>query len=154
MIPEAKDEIIFKPQYPLNPEKRLVFIHHTKLNIKNGMFVKNNTSPHNVPAIVIKRKDGRLRLAYDLTKLNAKTTTIQSNIPTYNYLFEKLRGPGKISVTDAKNFFEGINLREKDRDLVHVHSPIGEYNITCGTSLSCYSSNLQLTCACCFKLHV
>ena len=133
LIPEAKNEVIFKPQYPLNEEKRLVFIHHTKMNIRNGMFVPNNTSPHNVPAIIIKRKDGRLRLAYDLTKLNAKTTTVQSHIPTYNYLFEKLRGKGKFSVTDAKNFFEGISLRHKDRDLVHVTTPIGEYNITCGT---------------------
>ena len=133
LIDEAKGQVIFKPQYPLNEEKRLVYIHHTKLNIKNGVFVPNKTSPHNVPAIIIKRKDGRLRLAFDFTKLNAKTKSVQSNIPTYNYLFELMRHRGKYSTTDAKNFFEGINLRQSDQDLCHVTTPIGEYNITCGT---------------------
>ena len=87
MLEEAKGQVIFKPQYPLNEEKRLVYIHHTKLNIENGVFTQDNTSPHNVPAIIIKRKDGRLRLAFDLTKLNAKTKPVQSNIPAYNFLF-------------------------------------------------------------------
>ena len=133
LIDEAQGQVIFKPQYPLNEEKRLVYIHHTKLNVKNGIFIPNKTSPHNVPAIIIKRKDGRLRLAFDFTKLNAKTKSIQSNIPTYNYLFELMRHRGKYSTTDAKNFFECIKLRQSDQDLCHVTTPIGEYNITCGT---------------------
>ena len=133
LIDEATNETIFKPQYPLNEEKRLVYIHHAQNNVKTGMFIPNNTSQHNVPAIVIEKKDGRRRLAYDFTLLNAKTKTVQSHIPAYEYIFEKLRGKGKFTVTDLKNFFECIKLRFKDQDLCHVTTPIGEFNITCGT---------------------
>ena len=132
LVDEAKDRTIFKRQYPINGDKRLVLIHHAKLNVKNGMFIKNYTSKHNVPIIVI-NTHGRMRLAYDLTKLNQFTKSVESHIPTYNYLHELLRGPGKWTVTDIKNFFECINLREKDRDLVHVTTPIGQFNVTCGT---------------------
>ena len=45
-------------------------------NVKNGLYKPNEHSIHNVPIIVIKRKDGRMRLAYDLTKLNKFTKDI------------------------------------------------------------------------------
>ena len=108
-------------------------IQQTMKNIESKLCVEDYTSPHNVPAIIIIKKDGRHRLAYDFTKLNSKTKTVQSHIPTYNYLFEKLRGIGHYTVTDAKNFFEGIQLRIKDRPLSHHTSPIGEFNMTAAT---------------------
>ena len=133
LLDDAQNETIFRPQYPLNEEKRLVYIHHALKNIENGMYVPNVKSQHNVAAIVITKRDGRQRLAYDFTLLNSKTKTIPSHIPTYNYIFEKLRGPGLFTVTDLKNFFECIHLRITDQHLCHVTTPIGEFNITCGT---------------------
>ena len=133
LIDEAKGQPIFKPQYPLNEKKRLVYMYTALKNIENGLFIPDYKSPHNVPALIIQRKDGRYRCAYDFTKLNSKTKTVQSHIPTYNYLFEKLRGRGYYSCTDAKNFFEGIQLRVKDRPLSHNTSPIGQFNMTRGT---------------------
>ena len=81
---------IYKEQYHLNDGKRLVVTHHALNNIKTGLFETNENSIHNVPTIVIKRKDGRQRLAYDLTTLNKYTKDVQSHLPSYNYLFEKM----------------------------------------------------------------
>ena len=53
----------------------------------------------------------------DLVKHNKD---VQSHPPSYNYLFEKMRGRGYNSVTDLKKLFENIQLREKDQDLVTV----------------------------------
>ena len=112
LIDEAKDIKIFKPQYPLNPEKRLVYIYHSLNYAKNGMFVPDYTSPHNVPALVVTKKldpdtkIARQRLAFDFTLLNSYTKDVRSHIPTFNYLFDRLRGPGKFSTTDFKNYFD------------------------------------------------
>ena len=129
----AKGQKIYKEQYPLNEEKRLVVTYHALNNIKSGLYEENEYSEHNVPIIVIKRKDGRLRLAYDLTKLNKHTKDIQSHLPSYNYLFEKMRGKGYNTVTDLKNFFENIKLRKSDRKLVVVTTPLGRFQLTHAT---------------------
>ena len=129
----AKDHKIYKAQYHLNEEKRLVLTYHAMNNIKNGLYEPNEHSIHNVPIIVIKRKDGRMRLAYDLTKLNKYTKDVQSHLPSYNYLFEKMRGRGYNTVTDLKNFFENIKLRESDRDLATVTTPLGRFQLTHAT---------------------
>ena len=125
---------IFIKQYPLSEEKRLVVIHHTNQNIKNGLFTPDNISPHNVPIIVIsKGKQNRQRLAYSLQHLNKYTKTVKSHMPSYDYIFEILRGPGKYTTTDLKNYFENISLRLKDQELAHVTTPLGEYNLTRAT---------------------
>ena len=125
---------IFIKQYPLSSEKRLVVIHHANQNVKNGLFIPNNTSPHNVPIIVInKGKSNRQRLAYSLQLLNKYTKTVKSHMPSYNYIFEVLRGPGKYTTTDLKNFFENIALRFADQQFAHVFTPIGEFNLTHAT---------------------
>ena len=139
LIDEAKNIKIFKPQYPLNPDKRITYIFQTLNYTKNGMFVPDNTSPHNVPAIVITKKPEnekeapRKRLAFDFTLLNSYTKDVKSHIPTFNYIFDRLRGPGKFSTTDFKNYFDCIPLRKRDQPLSHVTTPIGEYNLTAAT---------------------
>ena len=103
---EAVGKKIWKSQYLLDTHKRLVYIYNTLNNIENGLYEEGDSELYNVPAIVITKKDGRERLAYDLTKLNAHTKDVQSYIPSYNWLFELLRGPGLFTVSDIKNFFE------------------------------------------------
>ena len=132
LTPDAPDKI-FIAQYTLSEEKRLVIIHHSQQNVKNGVFIADNKSPHNVPIIVIPKKPDRYRPAYALQHLNKFTKTVKSYIPTYDYIFEILRGPGLYSTTDLKNFFECINLRKKDRPLAHVTTPIGGFNLTRAT---------------------
>ena len=131
---EYKDKKIYMPQYHLNEDKRLVALYHTMKNIENGLFEPNYTSIHNVPMIVVKKKkDSRLRPAYDLRKLNSVTKDMKAHIPSYNYLFELLRGKGLFTVSDMKNFFENIPLRKSDTDLVTVTTPLGRYNLTRAT---------------------
>ena len=127
---DAKGMKIFKPQYHLDQEKRLIVLYHSMENIKNGLFAPDHHSIHNVPIIVVTKKDGRMRPAYDLTKLNTYTKDVQSHIPSYNWLFELLRGRGLISTTDAKNFFENIPIRASDRELCAVTTPLGRYHLT------------------------
>ena len=44
-----------------------------------------------------------------------------------------MRGKGYSTVTDLKNFFENIKLREKDQDLVTVTTPLGRFKLTHAT---------------------
>ena len=71
--PESKDLRIHRPQYHLNETARLVYLYHTLKNVSTGLYEAIKYSKHNVPVIVIPRKDGRFRLAYDLTLLNDHT---------------------------------------------------------------------------------
>ena len=123
---------IFIKQYPLSPEKRLVVIKSTLQNIESGLFVYDDKSQHNVPIIVIlkKGKVDRYRPAYALQHLNKFTITEPSYLPSYDYIFEILRGKGLYSTTDIKNYFECIKLRAKDQPLAHVTTPVGPYNLT------------------------
>ena len=129
LVDNAPDRIYIK-QYPLSPEKRLVVIHSTQQNIKTGLFVVDNKSVHNVPIIVIPKKPNRYRTAFALQHLNKYTKDVKSYIPTYDYIFEALRGPGKFTTTDLKNYFECILLRLKDRHLTHVTTPLGGFHLT------------------------
>ena len=128
--PGSKGLKIHKSQYHLNEEKRLVYLYHTMKNVENGLYEKVGYSPHNVPVIIVPRKDGRLRLAYDLTRLNDHTVDVKSHIPTYNWLFEQFRGKGLKTIADVKNFFENILLRKEDRDLCAITTPVGRYRLT------------------------
>ena len=131
---DAPDKIFIK-QYPLSQEKRLIVIKTAQQNKQSGLFITDNSSPHNVPIIIIlkKGKTDRLRTAYALQHLNKYTKTEQSHMPSYAYIFEQLRGKGLYSTVDAKNYFECIKLRAKDQPLCHVTTPIGEFNLTRGT---------------------
>ena len=129
----AKDQKIYKPQYHLNDQKRLVVTYNAIRAVKSGLYKPNPHSIHNVPIIVIRRKDGRLRLAYDLTKLNKYTKDVQSHLPSYNYLFEKMRGPGYCTTSDLKNFFENIKIKDEHQDLVTVTTTIGRFKLTHAT---------------------
>ena len=103
-------------------------------NIENGLFEPDYTSIHNVPIIVVKKKkDDRLRPAYDFRKLNSLTKDMKAHIPSYNFLFELLRGKGLFTVSDMKNFFENILLRKSDLELAAVTSPLGRYHLTRAT---------------------
>ena len=130
---ESKGEQIFVPQYHLAGDKRLVVIYSAMKNQENGLYIPDDHSIHNVPILVVPRKDGRYRLAYDLRLLNSHTKEIKSNIPTYNWLFELLQGRGLFTVSDIKNYFECILTRARDRILVPITTPIGRFLLTRGT---------------------
>jgi hypothetical protein len=130
---EFIDAKIYKPQYHLNDEKRLVLLHHTLKNIESGLFEPSNSTKYNVPIIIISRKDGRQRPAYDLTKLNACTKDVQSQIPTFHWLVSVLRQKGLKSIFDAKNYFENIEIQHKCRKYCTVTTPLGKYQLTHAT---------------------
>ena len=130
--PESMGMKIYKPQYHLNDVKRQVYTYHAMQNVKNGLY-EPTSSMHNVPVIVIPRKDKRLRLAYDLTKLNSHTKDLQSHIPSYNWLFGLLAGRGYYTTTDIKNFFENIPIAKKHRPLCAITTPIGRFQLTNAT---------------------
>ena len=68
----------------------------------NGMYMPDDSSMHNVPVLVIPRKDGRYRLAYDLRLLNSHTKDVKSHIPSYNWLFELLQGTHFLCLTEKR----------------------------------------------------
>ena len=130
---ESKGERIFIPQYHLAGDKRLVVIYNAIQNTKNGLYIPDDSSIHNVPIVVVRKKDGRYRLAYDLRLLNSHTKDVKSHIPSYNWLFELLQGRGLFTVSDAKNFFEGLITRARDRLLTAITAPNGRYVLSRGT---------------------
>ena len=130
---ESKDERIFVPQYHLDGDKRLVVIYNSLKNIKNGLYKPTDNTFHNVPILVVLKKDGRYRLAYDFRLLNKHTKDVKSHIPSYNWLFELLQGRGLFTVSDAKNFFEAIVTRASDRLYSTIHAPNGRFVLTRGT---------------------
>ena len=130
---EAYHTRIYKEQYHLNEEKRLVVLYNAIKNQENKVYQRIQHSIHNVPVIVIKRKDGRQRLAYDLQKLNSFTKDIQSHIPPYPYYFGIFAQKGKSTQLDFKNFFENFILHEPDRKFVAITTPLGRFVLTRAT---------------------
>ena len=130
---ESKGERIFVPQYHLDGDKRLVVLYNSIKNIKNGLYEPSDNTFHNVPILVVLKKDGRYRLAYDFRLLNKHTKDVKSHIPSYNWLFELLQGRGLFTISDAKNFFEAIVTRACDRLYSTIHAPNGRFVLTRGT---------------------
>ena len=135
--PEHRDKVMFAPQYPLSPEKRLHYINYTKLNDENKFWKPIEWSLHAIPATMVPKKwrgvFDRYRPAFDARVVNQWCQLIPCCMPTLLNFKELHSKPGLCTMADVKNYFDCMPLAEPDQKYAVAQTPLGLRQMTCWT---------------------
>ncbi|XP_061376293.1 uncharacterized protein LOC133318320 [Gastrolobium bilobum] len=77
-------------------------------------FIRPSTSPWGAPTILIKKKDGSLRLCVDYRQLNKVTVKNKYPLPRIDDLMDQLRGARVFSKIDLRSGYHQIRVKPED----------------------------------------
>ena len=74
-------------------------------------FVRPSTSPWGAPVLLVKKKDGSLRLCIDYRELNKVTIRNQYPLPRIDDLFDQLQGARVFLKIDMRSGYHQLKIR-------------------------------------------
>ena len=77
--------------------------------------IRESESPFASPIVVVKKKDGSVRLCIDYRKLNIQTIKEAYALPNLEKAFSALAGSKWFSVLDLKSGYYQIEMSESDK---------------------------------------
>lgn len=114
---KLSDETPFKHRArPIHPQDILL---HAEV-------IRESESPFSSPIVVVKKKNGDVRLCVDYRKLNLQTIKDSYALPLEES-FSALSGSKWFSVLDLKSGFYQIEMEEKDKQKTAFVCPLGFY---------------------------
>ncbi|XP_061353541.1 uncharacterized protein LOC133298287 [Gastrolobium bilobum] len=90
-------------------------------------FIRPSTSPWGAPAILIKKKDGSLRLCVDHRQLNKVTVKNKYLLPRIDDLMDQLRGARVFSKIDLRSRYHQIRVKPEDIPKIAFRTRYGHY---------------------------
>jgi len=100
--------------------------------IENGVLsLASEHTPFCSNFVLVPKDEGKWRITSAFEQLNEVIEHDNFPSPSIPTIMESLRGAKIFSVIDFKSFFHQIRLRERDRHMTGVHSPLGVviYNV-------------------------
>ena len=91
-----------------------------------GIIFKAN-SPWNRPIVIVKKKDGSIRLCIDYRKLNSITSRPICPIPNTRILFDSLSGAWYFSTIDPSMGYHQVPMNEPDKQKTAFTTRSGQY---------------------------
>ncbi len=87
-------------------------------------------SPFSSPIVVVRKKNGDIRLCVDYRKLNSQTVKDSYALPNLEESFSALSGSRWFSVLDLKSGYYQIEMEESDKGKTAFSCPLGfwEFN--------------------------
>ena len=93
----------------------------------NKGFIRPSTSPWGAPVLLVKKKDGSLRLCIDYRQLNWATICNQYPLPRIDELFDQLQGSRVYSKIDLRSGYHQLKVRENDVSKTAFRTRYGHY---------------------------
>ena len=92
--------------------------------------VQESCSPYAAPIVVVRKKDGSIRLCVDYRKLNAKTVKDAYPLPRIQESFDALSGAQFFSSLDLASGYHQIAMDPQDRGKTAFTTPFGLFEYT------------------------
>jgi len=90
-------------------------------------FIRPNTSPWGAPVLLVKKKDGSLRLCVDYRQLNKMTIKNKYPLPRIDDLMDQLHGSSVFSKIDLRSGYHQILVKADDVQKTAFRSRYGHY---------------------------
>lgn len=120
-----KDETPFKQRpRPIHPQDYEAVRRHLKTLLDAGV-IRESESPFSSPIVVVKKKNGDIRLCVDYRKLNLQTIKDAYALPSLEESFSALSGSQWFSVMDLKSGYYQIEMEESDKQKTAFVCPLG-----------------------------
>lgn len=127
---KLKDETPFKQRArPIHPNDYEAVRKHLQSLLEAGV-IRESESPYSSPIIVVRKKNGDVRLCVDYRKLNLQTIKDAYALPNLEETFSALSGSKWFSVMDLKSGYYQIDMEECDKANTAFVCPLGfwEFN--------------------------
>ena len=109
---------------------------HVKGLLKQGV-VEDSVSPYAAPIVIVRKKDGSLRLCVDYRRLNEVTVKDAFPLPRVQDTIDALAGAQYFSSFDLAAGYHQILVRAEDRPKTAFVTPFGHYQyVRCPMGLS------------------
>ena len=92
--------------------------------------IRESSSPYASPIVLVRKKNGSLRLTVDYRKLNQKTIKDAYALPRIDDAFSCLSGAKWFSVMDLKSGYYQVEMEPSDREKTAFVCPLGFYEYT------------------------
>lgn len=111
---------------PVHPEDREGVRKHIQELLDTGV-IRESESPFSSPIVVVRKKNGDIRLCIDYRKLNLRTVKDAYAPPNIEDTFMALTGSKWFSVLDLKSGYYQIEVEEADKPKTAFVCPFGFY---------------------------
>jgi len=127
---KLSDETPFKHRArPIHPQDIEAVRNHLQ-QLLDAEVIRESESPFSSPIVVVRKKNGDIRLCIDYRKLNLQTVKDSYALPNLEESFSALTGSKWFSVLDLKSGFYQIEMEEADKHKTAFVCPLGffEFN--------------------------
>ncbi|GFR93010.1 Pol polyprotein, partial [Elysia marginata] len=118
------DQVVRVKPYPL-PFAAQEFVKEEVQKLLDLGVIEHSSSPYCSPIVIVKKKDGTLRLCIDLQKLNALTIFDANNIPLPEDLFAQLSHASIFTSCDLAKAYWQIPLHPESKIYTAFQTPLG-----------------------------
>lgn len=121
------DNIPFKERHRRIPPAEYEEVRQHLHEMLDGGIIRRSYSPYASPVVLVRKKDGSLRLCVDYRKLNAKTIKDSYALPRIEETLDALTGACWFSSLDLKSGYWQMEIAEEDRHKTAFTTPLGFY---------------------------
>ena len=118
-----------QPYRPIPPKDFQEVRNHIRDLLAKGIVVPSH-SPYAAPVVVVRKKDGSIRLCVDYRRLNNKTTKDSYPLPRIQESFDSLVGAEFFSTLDLASGYHQIAMAPEDQHKTAFVTPFGLHEFT------------------------
>ena len=127
---QTQDNVPINQPYRRIPPRDLQEVRDLLQRLLDQGIIKRSSSPYASPVVLVRKKDGSLRLCVDYRRLNAKTVRDSFPLPRIEESLEALRGAQYFSSLDLAHGYHQVVMDQESVDKTAFRVPFGLFEFT------------------------